>query len=244
MNITAEEKLMYRVMKAIFESGIPISFKGSMVLKACLIEAGYDEETRHTVDIDANWNSDTFPTGEQMTNSLQNALEKNNINLDVNIYRMYGDGRSAGFELSDKNTGEIYFTMDIDVNRPLAPTKIYEVEEFRFRGVSPYQMIADKLSVVSTDKIFRRIKDLVDLYYISKTFDFDKTEILQTLEDSGRTLDTFDGFLHRTEELKHSYDKFRFVGGVNKPPFDEVYEEVKSYIREVLPKQKVKNIKR
>lgn len=244
MNITAEEKLMYRVMKAIFESGIPISFKGSMVLKACLIEAGYDEETRHTVDIDANWNSDTFPTGEQMTNSLQNALEKNNINLDVNIYRMYGDGRSAGFELSDKNTGEIYFTMDIDVNRPLAPTKIYEVEEFRFRGVSPYQMIADKLSVVSTDKIFRRIKDLVDLYYISKTFDFDKIEILQTLEDSGRTLDTFDGFLHRTEELKHSYDKFRFVGGVNKPPFDEVYEEVKSYIKEVLPKQKVKNIKR
>lgn len=231
-------------MKAIFESGIPISFKGSMVLKACLIEAGYDEETRHTVDIDANWNSDTFPTGEQMTNSLQNALEKNNINLDVNIYRMYGDGRSAGFELSDKNTGEIYFTMDIDVNRPLAPTKIYEVEEFRFRGVSPYQMIADKLSVVSTDKIFRRIKDLVDLYYISKTFDFDKIEILQTLEDSGRTLDTFDGFLHRTEELKHSYDKFRFVGGVNKPPFDEVYEEVKSYIKEVLPKQKVKNIKR
>lgn len=231
-------------MKAIFESGIPVSFKGSMVLKACLIEAGYDEETRHTVDIDANWNSDTFPTGEQMTNSLQNALEKNNINLDVNIYRMYGDGRSAGFELSDKNTGEIYFTMDIDVNRPLAPTKIYEVEEFRFRGVSPFQMIADKLSVLSTDKIFRRIKDLVDLYYISKTFDFDKTEILQTLEDSGRTLDTFDGFLHRTEELKHSYDKFRFVGGVNKPPFDEIYEEVKSYIREVLPKQKVKNIKR
>ena len=244
MNITAEEKLMYQVMKAIFESGIPVSFKGSMVLKACLIEAGYDEETRHTVDIDANWNSDTFPTGEQMTNSLQNALEKNNINLDVNIYRMYGDGRSAGFELSDKNTGEIYFTMDIDVNRPLAPTKIYEVEEFRFRGVSPFQMIADKLSVLSTDKIFRRIKDLVDLYYISKTFDFDKTEILQTLEDSGRTLDTFDGFLHRTEELKHSYDKFRFVGGVNKPPFDEIYEEVKSYIREVLPKQKVKNIKR
>jgi len=34
MKITAEEKLMYKVMKAIYESGIPISFKGSMVLKA------------------------------------------------------------------------------------------------------------------------------------------------------------------------------------------------------------------
>ena len=29
MNITAEEKLMYNVMKAVYDSGIPISFKGS-----------------------------------------------------------------------------------------------------------------------------------------------------------------------------------------------------------------------
>ena len=62
MNITAEEKLMYEVMKTIYDSGIPISFKGSMVLKACLMEAGFTEDIRHTVDIDANWNSDTPPT--------------------------------------------------------------------------------------------------------------------------------------------------------------------------------------
>lgn len=54
MIITAEEKLMYDVMKAIYDSGIPVNFKGSMVLKACLMEAGYDDETRYTVDIDAN----------------------------------------------------------------------------------------------------------------------------------------------------------------------------------------------
>ena len=51
MNLTKEEKLMYEVMKAIFDSGIPISFKGSMVLKACLLEAGYTEEICHTVDM-------------------------------------------------------------------------------------------------------------------------------------------------------------------------------------------------
>ena len=70
MNLTKEEKLMYKVMKAIFDSGIPISFKGSMVLKACLLEAGYTEEIRHTIDIDANWNSDVPPSPEQMTSSL------------------------------------------------------------------------------------------------------------------------------------------------------------------------------
>jgi hypothetical protein len=57
VNISAEEKLMYEVMRAIYDSGIPVNFKGSMVLKACLMEAGYQEETRHTVDIDGNWYS-------------------------------------------------------------------------------------------------------------------------------------------------------------------------------------------
>lgn len=237
MNITAEEKLMYEVMMAIYYSGIPISFKGAMVLKAYLMEAGYAENTRHTVDIDANWNSDTPPSGEQMTESLQSALKKIGLDLDVSIYRMYGEGRSAGFDLADRVTGEILFSMDIDVNRPAAPTKIYEVDGLRFRGVSPAQMIADKVSAVSTDKVFRRIKDVVDLYYISKVFDFDKAEVMRILSDSGRSLDTFNGLLHRSEELRHSYEKFRFAGDVSKPPFEEIHRAVKSYLKDVFPKE-------
>lgn len=244
MNLTAEEKLMYQVMKAIFDSGIPISFKGSMVLKACLLEAGYAEETRHTVDIDANWNSDTPPSAEEMTDSLQRALEKSGIDLEVSVYRMYGEGRSAGFELTERTTGEMLFSMDIDVNRPISPTKIYEVEGLRFRGVSPSQMIADKISAISTDKVFQRVKDVVDLYYISKVFDFNQANVMQALKSSGRTLDTFHGFLHKAEELRHSYEKFRFAGGVNKPAFDEVYRAVKMYIKDVLPKEKHRDYER
>ncbi len=48
---------MYRIMNAIYDSGIPVDFKGAMVLKACLAEAGYTEAVRHTMDIDANWYS-------------------------------------------------------------------------------------------------------------------------------------------------------------------------------------------
>jgi hypothetical protein len=244
LNITAEEKLMYEVMKAIYDSGIPISFKGSMVLKACLMEAGYSEDTRHTVDIDANWNSDTPPSAEQMIESLQNAISKSGIDLNVSLYRMYGEKRSAGFELKDNATGEMLFSMDIDVNRPVPPTKIYEVEGLRFCGVSPAQMIADKVSVISTEKVFRRIKDVVDLYYISKVFDFNSAEVIQTLGKNNRTLECFEGFLHRGDELRHSYEKFRFAGGVNKPPFEEVYSTVKTFIKPVLLKEKNKDYER
>ena len=66
---------------------------------------------------------------------------------------MYGKGRSAGFELSDPSSGEILFTMDIDVNRPAVETKVYEVAELHFRGSALLPMLVDKLSVVSGEKI-------------------------------------------------------------------------------------------
>ena len=235
MNISVEENLMYAVMKAIYDSGIPMNFKGSMVLKACLLEAGFSEDTRHTVDIDANWCSDVAPSAEQMVDSLQNALRNCGIDLNVSLYRMYGEGRSAGFELADSATGDVIFTMDVDVNRPVSKTRIYEVNGICFCGVAPSQMIADKISAISTEKVFRRIKDVVDLYYISKAFNFDKAEILETLKSSGRKLDTFNGFLHKPEELQHAYEKFRFSGEVDKPTFDEVYLSVKAYIKDLLP---------
>lgn len=235
MNISVEEKIMYEVMEALYDSGIPVSFKGSMVLKACLIEAGFSDDTRHTVDIDGNWNSDTPPSAEQMVDSFQKALNNHNIALSVSLYRMYGEGRSAGFELKDKDTEEVLFTMDIDVNRPAVPTQIYEIEGVEFCGVSPRQMIADKVSVISTEKVFRRIKDVVDMYYISQVFEFNADEVLKTLENSGRTLGSFDGFINRTADLKHSYYKFRFSGGVNKPSFEDVYDNVKLFITDILP---------
>ncbi len=235
MDITAEEKLMYSIMKAIYESNIPVSFKGSMVLRACLINSGYTEETRHTVDIDANWNSDTPPTTEKMADSLQKAISRYNESLTVGISRPYGERRSAGFEIKNRETDEILFTMDIDVNRPVPPTKIYEIESFRFCGVTLSQMTADKICSVSSDSIFRRIKDVTDLYYISKITKLDKTDILNTLRNGDRKLGNFHAFLSRTDELKHSYDKFRFEGRVTKPSFETVYSAVKTFIADILP---------
>lgn len=235
MKITAEEQLMYNVMKAIYESGIPISFKGSMVLKACLMEAGFTDDTRHTVDIDANWYSDEWPSGEQMEESIQKALRNSSINLNVKLYRMYGEGRSAGFELSDSFSDEILFTMDIDVNRPTVETRIYKIAEIRFRGSALLPMLADKLSVISSEKVFRRIKDLIDLYYAAQVYTPDWQAVLQAVKDSGRTLGSFDGFLNKPEELRHAYNKFRFEGDVSKPTFEDVYQTVREYIAQILP---------
>ena len=91
------------------------------------------------------------------------------------------------------------------------------------------------ISAISTGKVFRRIKDVVDLYYLSQVFELDLNRLQQTLSNSGKMLEDFHSFLHGTEELRHAYEKFRFTGGVNKPPFDEVYTKVKVYLKDVLP---------
>lgn len=95
---------------------------------------------------------------------------------------MYKEGQSAGFEIFDQFTQEKLFTMDIDVNRPISKTKIYNIEGLHFCGVMPIQMIVDILVVLSSNKIFQRIKDLIDLYYISKVFEFNKSEVLSALK--------------------------------------------------------------
>ena len=93
-----------------------------------------------------------------MEESFQNALRNNGIDLNVKLYRMYGEGRSAGFELSDPISSEIMFTMDIDVNRPEVETRIYEIAEMRFRGSALSPMLADKLSVLSGKKFSEELK--------------------------------------------------------------------------------------
>ncbi|MBR0390819.1 MAG: hypothetical protein IJK38_00705, partial [Oscillospiraceae bacterium] len=104
--------------------------------------------------------------------------------------------------------------------------------------------IADKISAVSSEKVFRRIKDVVDLYYISKVFEFDRESVLDTLKTTRRTLGSFSGFLSRAEELEHAYAKFRFSGGVNKPAFEEIYQTVRGYIKDILPDERNKELER
>ena len=64
-----------------------------------------------------------------------------------------------------------------------------------------------------------------------------KRLVVETLKNSNKTLGNFNGFLNRSNELQHSYEKFRFSKDVTKPPFEEVYRVVKSYIRDAFPKK-------
>ncbi len=236
MPITEHERLLYRAMDALYHSGVPLYFKGAMVLKAFLLEAGYQENTRHTSDIDANWIADRAPTEAEMVETIQSAFQRHGIQADVWLHRMYGSGRSAGFHFLDHDTEALLFSMDMDVNRPMASTRLYDVEGLRFAAVTPYRMLADKTLVASTPKIFRRIKDFIDLSYLSHALPYNREIVLAELQAGNRALEDFSAFRHRVPDLEHAYAKFNVGEGVPKPPFSEVYQRVSAYLRDMLPR--------
>ncbi len=236
MKPTNLELRMYKAMDAIYRSRIPVVFKGAMVLNAVLYEIGFTEtEIRPTKDIEANWIISKDVTDEQIRDALQEALKENGIKLTVGINRKHGPGRSAGFEFCESENGFPVFTMDMDVNRTEAGSREYVVSGLAFNGVVIEQMIADKIYVVSSGKVFRRIKDVIDLFYLSECYPLDIYKIQAVLENNGKTLSTFECFLDNKIELQHAYDKFKFSRDVKKPDFEEVYSGVKHYIEGFLP---------
>ena len=223
------ENLMYRIMTAIYKSSVPIDYKGSMVLRAFLTKKDFDY-MRHTRDMDANWLSDKAPTSEQMTSSIQRAMDRAGIDVSVKMYREYGEGKSAGFEFYTPGSDTAAAYMDIDVNRPTYASCVYEMGSFVFRGAVVEQMLADKICAVSGDKIFRRAKDVLDLYYLSKVCELDYSKVWEALSAMKKSPESFGGFLDRKEDLRHAYDKFRVDDDVEKPDFDTVYNAVLEYI--------------
>ena len=236
------ELLMFHVMDALYNGGVPISFKGSMVLKAFLEKQNYGTAIRETKDIDGNW-LEGLPSIEQIKDSFQKAFDRADINLRVEAFRNYGEGKSAGFKFfdtTDPDNSEPIFTMDLDVGRVLPAVQMYQVDNFSFTGLIPEQMLADKISVLSTQKVFRRAKDVLDLYYMSKCLSFEPDKVRNCMIKSGRVLEDFSGFIDRKEDLRHAYDKYKFKNeDMTKPDFDTVYEAVKTFVSPFLPERKV-----
>jgi len=70
----------------------------------------------------------------------------------------------------------------------------------------------------------------------SKCFSIDYDEVIELTE---KTLDDFDAFLNRIDELRHAYDKFNVDELSDKPPFGEAYASVNQYVKDVLPEGSV-----
>jgi hypothetical protein len=217
LKLTDSEKLMYDVMTVLERRGIPVVYKGAMVTKLILQENHFDDFARETQDIDASWAGASNPPMEQLTDMLNRAVAK--LELTAVVKREYSEQKSAGLSIIDADGNE-KLSIDIDMRRTI-DSRIYRHGDVAFMGATPGNVISDKISAISTDKVFRRAKDLIDLYALAHCVAVKTADIRAIWEREGRVIGSFDAFRTRPGDLKHAYEKLRRL--TVKPDFNEIH---------------------
>ena len=108
-------------------AGVPIVFKGAMVLNLVLHEKNPTGIVRATRDIDGDWYGKQ-PSMEQIENCLKEAVKRVSPELEVYAVREFGEKRSAGFRISNEK-GEKVASIDLSIrnNGPVDKLKNYDL---------------------------------------------------------------------------------------------------------------------
>ena len=227
-------EFLYRVMEELSNAGVPIVFKGAMVLNLAIKDNNPSKVERATRDIDGDWIGE-FPTMEEMEIALRNAVKEVDSSLDVQANRTFAERKSAGFRIINE-IGEKIASIDLSVrqNRFCRPYISY-VNGIFITGASLSKMLSDKIYAISGENVCRRMKDVLDIYVISFISKIDTDELCKIWSETGRELGNFEGYKTRIVELGEAYTKMK--GIKNKPDFVDVYSRVNDVICE-LERQK------
>ena len=143
------------------------------------------------------------------------------------VKREYGERKSAGINIIEKTTDILITEIDISI-KPITGSKIYYYGEMSIKGVLANEILADKISVLSSNYIFRRMKDMVDVYALTHCVEVQTGEIFDIYDKTKRELQPFDAFLNRAPELEHAYNKLSGVEG--KPDFEIIYSYLNKFL--------------
>jgi hypothetical protein len=146
------------------------------------------------------------------------------------------DDKSTGYKIMDSDT--LITKLDINVGHCSTVQNIC-INSKEYKVNSVYGVIADKLSAIYSRKLFRRIKDLYDVYVLISNFDFDLSHIYNTLELKHRFLED-NRYIYGIEQvtgnddnlydLKHAWcatvDKISYIPVT----FDDCYNKVLQFI--------------
>lgn len=224
-------ELLNRIVEEIAKSGAPVVFKGAILLNNILHQNNPSNVSRQTYDIDGNWVGEK-PDIEKMKNVIQKAIINVDKDLKVEISRTFNEKRSAGFKIYSSSSDKDILITSIDLsvkNTQNVTDYISYISNVKIRGITVDKMIADKLHSISTHHIYRRTKDLIDLYILSFIADFNYDTIQNILKADNRELGSFEEYNMQYTELKHSYDKLEGID--NKPTLDELKERLDVFIK-------------
>jgi len=224
MNDTLQ--LMHSFITSAAEQDIPLVFKGSVVLDTMLKSEGLSGLSKGTRDIDGDLRIAENVTNDKLERDIRRVIsDMKDPELSVTTKRELKPGQTVSFEVSKDGTG--IFSVDVGCDATRGTSVYVNAEAVEFIGVSKESMVADKAQTVSSQLVFRRIKDLFDLYALS-CLPYKWEAVCQEVKNRGREFGDFSDFINHAEDIVHAYDKFK--GIENKPPFEEVYLRVRDFL--------------
>jgi hypothetical protein len=226
--MTELEGLMYTILGEISKLEKPIVFKGALITKLILSENHYTFLERPTVDIDANWVAEPPPMND-LAEIVNQSLKSFDGKLYAEAIRDYGEKKSAGIAIKETSTGNIIVSMDISI-KPVTGSRIYYYDEVGIKGVLANEILADKISVISSRMVFRRAKDVVDVYALAHCVKVRTEDIFDIYrKNPAREVGTLDEFYNRKQEIEHAYERLKGIEG--KPDFADVYSYLTEFIK-------------
>jgi predicted nucleotidyltransferase component of viral defense system len=226
MAITADFMQLLQVVKVLFASGGPFILLGGVALKLYLDNICYQDVVRFTVDIDVNI-TDASLTSFSLLEIINRCLLNIDNRLIAKIRHAKPDGRAVEVVVYNDYSKHIFLRLDISYSPVLTLTE-YILDNCAIKAVMPIEILADKLTVLSTRSIMRRSKDLIDIFVLSNCLQLNFSEILYFITNKNINMGRFDEFLSNYETLEEHYCQLHNV--VGKPDFQVMYDRIGKFI--------------
>jgi len=235
--LTPESFEMYNLLKDVINIIADSKYGGHFILKGGsslltkLIETNNLQLWRATTDIDLQ--VDSIAVWNSFKEDIVTILNSGSSNKTFRLLK----SRSRPTETSDS------ITLGVMVEGTLLQFKIdtnvakdYEVSAISFNTINlpaydEYTSMADKLMVLTGGKIYRRVKDIYDLYVYTSIHDFCSTQLLATIDKR------YPDFFRSAQNMlipenipsaEHAYNKFEGIR--QKPEFGILVDRYTSFV--------------
>lgn len=213
-----------------------MALKCGTVLVTKMLENNRQDLVRLTQDLDIHCSKKDIWI--DFYTNIESILNKNNLGLQYKLIdrRSIKKGLdlsdSLKFEILDKNNDS---TVKFKIDMNIKPNNIVTFEYNPDLNMTTYDattMVTDKIHAISSEKIFRRIKDLYDISVLASLYDFSYLDIKKHIEVKFGSIGNLKNMLTNENiyDIMHAYEKYNaFLN--EKPDIRVVWSIVEAFVK-------------
>ena len=184
--------------------------KGGTALATKLIEGNLPQLTRQTKDIDIHCSDKSYWIF--FSEHVEDILNDNALGYRYKLLKQRGLEKTGFSDSIVLEVSSPTFTKTIGLDMNLKDTELPTIfiPSLGINAYDNYTMLSDKLSVIFSKKIFRRVKDMYDIYALAQLSNYSMYKLLCVVKNKFPNYHEFELMLkiENYAELEHAFTKF------------------------------------